>query len=205
MKNKSEQRLVLASASPRRLDLLSQIGITPDAVIPADIDESEFAREHPRDVCVRLALGKARKVAESEKGAFILGADTVVACGRRTLPKGETREDVTSCLERLSGRRHRIYGGICIIAPDGREVTRCVQTMVHFKPLSADEINFYAKSGEGEGKAGAYGIQGLASAFVKKIEGSYSNIVGLSCYDTLAMLTGLGYTRKASHGTPENI
>lgn len=205
MKNKSEQRLVLASASPRRLDLLSQIGIVPDAVSPADIDESEFAREHPRDVCLRLAIGKARKVAEGEKGAFILGADTVVACGRRSLPKGETRDDAITCLKMLSGRRHRIYGGICIIAPDERVVSRCVQTMVHFKTLSDEEINFYADSGQWEGKAGAYGIQGLASAFVKKIEGSYSNIVGLSCYDTLAMLTGLGYTRKASHGTPENI
>lgn len=196
MKNKKTSRLVLASASPRRLDLLEQIGLKPDEVLPADIDETEELGELPKAVAVRLATEKALKIHETVTDAYILAADTVVACGRKILPKGETEKDAYDCLKLLSGRRHRIYGGISIITPEGKQTSRCVETMVQFKSLSDSEIEAYVRSGEWEGKAGAYAIQGLAAAFVKKINGSYSNIVGLSCYDTLAMLKGLGFDKK---------
>lgn len=198
MKNKPSSKLILASASPRRLELLKQIGITPSSVFPADIDETELLNELPKDLAVRLSSQKALKVYEDNKSenSYILAADTVVACGRRILPKGETEKQAYDCLKMLSGRRHRIYGGISVIAPDGKQITKCIQTMVQFKPLSTAEIECYVRSNEWEGKAGAYAIQGLASVFVKKINGSYSNIVGLSCYDTLAMLKGLGFDYK---------
>ncbi len=196
MKNKSASKLILASASPRRLELLKQIGITPSQVLPADIDETEQPKELPKDLALRLSAQKALKIREAETDSYILAADTVVACGRRILPKGETEQDAYDCLKMLGGRRHKIYGGISVIAPSGVQVSKCIQTMVHFKSLSDAEIGEYVKSGEWKGKAGAYAIQGLASVFVKKINGSYSNIVGLSCYDTLAMLKGLGFDYK---------
>lgn len=183
--------LILASASPRRLELLSQIGILPADIIPADIDETPLKGELPRDLALRLAKGKAAAI--TKDGFYILAADTVVACGRRILPKAESREDAAYCLEHLSGRRHHVYGGIAIRTPEGKTVSRVVDTIVQFKLLTAAEQARYIESGEWDGKAGGYAIQGLAAGFVKAIHGSYSNIVGLSLYDSLQMLNGLGF------------
>lgn len=189
--------LVLASASPRRIELLAQAGIAPVAVIPAEIDETPLKGELPRALALRLAMGKARAVADKHPGAFILAADTVVACGRRVLPKAETADQVRDCLKLLSGRRHRVHGGIALITPDGRLRTRLCDTVVKFKPLSPVETDNYIASGEGIGKAGGYAIQGKAAVFAAFIQGSYSNIVGLSLYDTMNLLTGSGWTDTA--------
>ncbi|MBI1326366.1 MAG: septum formation protein Maf [Alphaproteobacteria bacterium] len=180
--------MILASASPRRVDLLQQIGITPAEITPADINEEPLKSELPGKLALRLAESKARKVAESKKDALILAADTVVACGRRLLPKAETEEEARTCLQILSGRRHKIYGGICLITPAGKIRTRLSVTSVQFKRLNKDEIEAYITSREWQGKAGGYGIQGFADAFVKSIHGSYSNVVGLCLYDTMALL-----------------
>ena len=192
-----DQRLVLASASPRRLELLKQIGITPDDVAPADIDESPRASELPIHMAERLAVAKAKAVAEKAPGAFVIGADTVVACGRRALPKAVDEVEARRFLSFLSGRRHRVLGGLCIIAPDGRCIQRAVTTAVVFKRLEASEIDVYLASGEWRDKAGAYAIQGLAAAFVRKIIGSYSNVVGLPLFETANTLKGLGYQIKS--------
>ena len=189
---KNKAPLILASASPRRIDLLEQIGITPDAIIPADIDEMSLKGELPRQLAQRLARGKAAAIATQNPDAFVLGADTVVACGRRALPKTETRAEAARCLDLLSGRAHRIYGGIALACPDGRVLSRCIQTRVTFKALSAAEKEAYLESGEWQGVAGGYAVQGRAAAFVKNINGSYSNIVGLSLYDTMNLLNGAG-------------
>lgn len=190
---KNNPGLILASASPRRLELLAQIGITPAAVIPSDIDETPLKAEKPRDLALRLAIAKAGAV--QKDGFYILAADTVVACGRRILPKAETAEDAAYCLDHLSGCRHHVYGGIAIRTPDGKTLSRIVDTMVQFKALTPAEKTLYIASREWEGKAGGYAIQGLAAGFVKTIRGSYSNIVGLSLYDSLQMLNGLGFPR----------
>lgn len=192
MKNKPA-KLILASASPRRIDLLKQIHITPDDIIPADIDEAPHKDELPRAHALRLATEKAQAIAEKNPQSYILAADTVVACGRRILPKSEDEQTARKCLEQLSGRSHRIYGGIALITPDGKCISRIVETRVAFKKLSDTEIKTYLQSKEWQGVAGGYAIQGLAAAFVKTISGSYSNIVGLSLYDTMNMLTGAGY------------
>lgn len=186
-------RFVLASASPRRLDLLRLIGLAPDLVDPADPDEFPLPREMPRALAARLARDKARAVARRHVGAVVLGADTVVACGRRILPKAEDEAAARACLERLSGRRHRVLGGLAVIAPDGRRAERLVATAVTFKRLEAREIAAYLASGEWRGKAGGYAIQGRAAAFIPRINGSYPNVVGLPLTETLALLTGLGY------------
>ena len=188
---KNNHKLILASASPRRVELLKQSGITPDQIIPADIDESPLKNEQPGPHALRLALAKAEALPKSDH--FVLAADTVVACGRRILPKAETKEDVKFCLDLLSGRRHRVYGGIAIVTPDGKKMSRLVTTIVQVKHLSDDEKEYYIESEEGLGKAGGYAIQGLASAYIKSIQGSYSNIVGLSIYDTVQMLKGMGF------------
>lgn len=194
MKNKpSSSPLILASASPRRLDLLKHIHITPDQVLPANIDESEHKGEHPRDIARRLATEKAQAIAAAHPESFVLGADTVVAMGTRTLPKTEDQKSTRACLEKLSGRRHHVYGGIALITPDGKTISRSVDTMVHFKTLSPQNIETYLKTEEWRGVAGGYAIQGYASAFIKSIRGSYSNVVGLSLYDTLNMLEGVGF------------
>lgn len=185
--------LVLASASPRRLELLRQIGLSPDGVEPAEVDEAPRARETPAHLARRLAETKASAVAERHAGAFVLAADTVVACGRRLLPKAEDEESARRCLALLSGRRHRVLGGICVLAPDRRRAVRLVSTAVTFKRLSPCEIGAYVAAGEWRGKAGGYAIQGRAAAFVRRLNGSYSNVVGLSLYDALALLRGLGY------------
>jgi septum formation protein len=190
--------LVLASASPRRLDLLRQIGIGPARVDPAEIDETPEKNELPAQYAKRIAAAKLAAVAPRHSGSFILAADTVVACGRRILPKPEDQNSARRCLELLSGRRHHVLGAIALAAPDGRRIERLVDTSVIFKRLSEPEIAAYVAGGEGQGKAGGYAVQGKAAVFVRAISGSYSNVVGLSLYDVAAMLTGLGF--KADHG-----
>ena len=185
-------RFVLASASPRRLDLLRQIGIEPDQIDPAEIAETPHPREIPRDLAARLAGEKAAAVARRHPGAVVLGADTVVACGRRVLPKAEDEAAARACLEQLSGRRHRVLGGLCIIAADGAVHQRLVVTTVRFKRLSGGEIDGYLATGDWRGKAGGYAIQGPAAAFVPWINGSYSNVVGLPLSETAALLSALG-------------
>ena len=185
--------LVLASASPRRLDLLRQIGIAPARVDPAEIDETPEPGELPAHYAKRIAAAKLAAVAGRHPGCFVLAADTVVACGRRILPKAEDEATARRCLELLSGRRHRVLGGIALAAPDGRRVARLVETAVTFKRFSAAEMAGYLAGGEWHGKAGGYAIQGRAAIFVRAVSGSYSNIVGLSLYDTAAMLNGLGF------------
>jgi septum formation protein len=193
MNSNRPSRLILASASPRRLELLAQIGITPDDVRPADIDETPLARELPRQHAARLAIGKAREIAGSESGVWILGADTVVGVGRRILPKAEDEATARRCLELLSGRAHRVFGGVAIISPDGTVNERLVVTRVKFKRLSRQEMQRYLACGEWQGKAGGYAIQGRAAAFIAGINGSYSNVVGLPLYETAALISGLGW------------
>lgn len=185
--------LVLASASPRRLELLCQIGIVPDAIDPADIDETPLPGELPPGHVLRLAEAKARAVMPRHPGAFVLAADTVVACGRRILPKAEDGASARACLELLSGRRHRVYGGIALVAPAGDIALRRVMTQVTFKRLSEAELRDYLETGEWQGKAGGYAIQGKAAALIPSISGSYSNVVGLPLYETAQLLTGRGY------------
>lgn len=188
-----ERRLVLASASPRRRDLLAQIGVVPDAVDPADIDERPRPGELPRDYAKRIAAAKAEAVLSRHPDAYLLAADTVVACGRRILPKAEDAASARACLDRLSGRRHRVLGAFVLLAPDGGRVARVVTTSVVFKKLSAAERDAYLASGEWEGKAGGYAVQGRAAAFVRQVNGSYSNIVGLPLFETAQALKGLGW------------
>ncbi len=185
-------RLVLASASPRRVALLRQIGIEPAVIDPADIDESPTRDELPALHAARLAEAKAKVVAARHPGAVVLAADTVVACGRRILPKAEDVGTARTCLERLSGRRHRVYGGVAVHGPDGRSARRLVQSVVIFKVLSPPDIEAYLATGEWRGKAGGYAIQGRAAAFVRQIGGSYSNIVGLPLFEAAGLLGGFG-------------
>ena len=185
--------LILASASPRRLQLLEQIGIRPDRVIPADIDESLRKGELPGPYVMRLAQEKAQAVAEKNPGCFILAADTTVACGHRILGKAENDEEEIKFLKLLSGRRHKVITGIVVVAPGGRRAKKLVTTTVQFRKLSPADIQDYIKSAEWQGKAGGYAIQGLAATFVKSVHGSYSNVVGLSLCETAMMLSGLGY------------
>jgi septum formation protein len=186
-------RLVLASASPRRRALLAQVAITPDAVDPAGINEMPLPRELPRQHALRLAQAKAQAVAARHPGTFVLGADTVVACGRRILPQARDVETARRCLMLLSGRRHRVFGAIAVIAPDGTLSKRMAESTVTFRRLEPAEIEQYLASGEWEGKAGGYAIQGLAARFVRLLGGSYSNVVGLPLFETVALLAGKGY------------
>lgn len=184
---------ILASASPRRVALLKEIGIAPDKVMPAAIDETHPAGELPRQGAQRLAREKLRIVAAKEPKAFVLAADTIVACGRRILPKAETAEDVRMCLRLLSGRRHRVYTGVALRTPDGKILERITESIVTFRQLSSREIDVYAACGEGIGKTGGYAIQGRASAYIRFISGSYSNIVGLPLFEVAQMLRSGGY------------
>lgn len=184
-------RLVLASASPRRQELLRRIGVEPDEICPADIDESEIPGETPRQLAERLARSKAAAVEAPD--AIVLGSDTVVSVGRRILPKAEDDADARKCLALLSGRGHRVWTGVALTAPDGRMASRLVETRVTFKRLSEDEINAYIASGEWQGKAGGYGVQGMAEAFVMRLAGSYSGVMGLPLYETANLLRGFGY------------
>jgi septum formation protein len=185
--------LILASSSPRRVDLLKQIGVSPDHIIPADINETPLKGELPRDLAVRLAIQKAQAVAAQNPGAFVLAADTTVACGRQILEKPADEKQARAFLEKLSGRRHHVYGGIALITPSGKLHSRLCDTIVQFKRLSSREIKNYLASGQWQGVAGGYAIQGHAGAFVKFIGGSYSNVVGLSLYDTMIILDSAGY------------
>ena len=186
-------RLVLASASPRRLDLLSQIGVRPDLVAAADLDETPLPNETPRLLAIRLAKAKADAVATIHSDAFVLAADTVVAVGRRILPKAESGDEVRQCLTLLSGRALKVLTGVCVVGPDGRVAARLSETRLHMKRLTDQEIETYVSCGEGLGKAGGYGIQGRAGAFIMALEGSYTGVVGLPVYETVNLLTGLGY------------
>jgi septum formation protein len=192
-------KLVLASASPRRLALLEQAGLKPDLLNPADIDETPLKRETPRRLAIRLAAEKAKAVQDAPMvkrlGAktFILAADTVVGLGRRILPKTEDAEEARRCLWLLSGRSHWVYSAITLIAPGGRTTSRCCETKVRFKRLSQEEVESYIQSDEWRGKAGGYAIQGRAEVFVRALSGSHSAVVGLPLYETVSLLEGTGY------------
>lgn len=187
-------KLILASASPRRVELLAQVGITPDAVVPADIDETPLRRERPRPLAERLSLEKARAIAKQYPDDFILAADTVVSLGIRVLEKPVDGQEAAKFLKQLSGRRHRVIGGFTVITPDGTDVVRSVVTQVRFKRLMDQEIEAYIDGGEWQGKAGGYAIQGAAAAFIPWIGGSYSNVVGLPLTEVIATLNGLGWS-----------
>lgn len=186
--------LILASASPRRVDLLAQIGVTPDQILPAEIDETPLKGESPRQLAQRLAVDKAQAVAAQCPDAYILAADTVVACGRRVLGKAGDEKEAQAFLNLLAGRRHKVWGGICVIAPDGAVHSKTVSTSVGFKRLTAGEVTAYLACEEWRGKAGAYAVQGRAAGFINGINGSYSNVVGLSLFETVQLLRGLGYS-----------
>jgi septum formation protein len=189
----NNQRLILASASPRRLDLLSQIGLTPDAIDAAELDETPLRDETPRLLALRLAKAKAAHVAGRHPEAFVIAADTVVAVGRRVLPKCEDEAEVRRCLALLSGRAHRVLTGVAVSAPGAGQASRLVESRVRFKRLSSADINAYAAAGEGVGKAGGYAIQGRAGAFVTSLQGSYSGVVGLPLYEVSSLLCGQGW------------
>ena len=188
---------VLASASPRRADLVRQIGLVPNHTEPAAIDETPRRGERPRPYAARMALEKARAVAARRPGCWVLAADTVVACGIRILPKAETEAEARRCLSLLSGRRHRVIGGVVLLAPDGAVRAREVETRVAFKRLDASETAVYLASGEWRGKAGGYAIQGLAAAYVSFVNGSYSNVMGMPLADTYTLLAGAGFRHAA--------
>ncbi len=192
-------KLVLASGSPRRVQLINQVGIEPDSLRPTNIDETPRRGELPRACANRLARAKAEsalalvRVDDELKGAYILSADTVVAVGRRILPKAELLDEAAQCLRLLSGRNHRVHTAICLVTPKEAFRQRLVETKVRFKRLSDEDIEAYLASGEWRGKAGGYAAQGIASSFMVKIVGSYSNVVGLPLYETTTLLAGEGY------------
>jgi septum formation protein len=194
--------LVLASASPRRRELLRQIGYAPEVCVGAAVDETPARGEKPAALAVRLAHAKAAAVVPKRPDALVLAADTVVARGRRVLPKPADRSEARHCLELLSGAGHRVYGGIVAVAPDGRSAVRLAITRVAFKRLSEEEIATYLACDEWRDKAGGYAIQGRAAAFVRALNGSYSNVVGLSLFEAAQMLLGLGLPPDAADGSP---
>lgn len=192
-------KLVLASGSPRRLQLLNQIGVEPDRLLPAAVDETPKKHELPRNLAKRLAREKAIAAQaalsddEDHKGALILAADTVVGVGRRCLPKAEMIEEAATCLRLISGRSHRVYTGVVLVTASGQMRQRLVETRVRLKRFSREDIDSYLASGEWRGKAGGYAIQGLAGGFVIKLVGSYTNVVGLPLHETMSLLLGEGY------------
>lgn len=194
-----KQKLILASGSPRRLDLLRQVAIEPDRLMPMDLDETPKKAEHPRSLARRLCTEKARAALAAVKSdivwndSYILAADTVVAVGRRILPKPDYLEQASSALHLLSGRSHWVFTGVCLITPDRSVRQKIVETKVRFKRLSDRDIDSYLSSGQWRGKAGGYAIQGIAGAFVQKIVGSYTNVVGLPLQETLQLLDGEGF------------
>ena len=185
-------RLILASASLGRRDLLAQVGLEPHKVVPADINETAIPGEPPRRFASRLAEAKGRAVASIYRDDFVLAADTVVACGRRILDKPSTRSQASGHLNLLSGRRHRVFTGVTLVSPCGSVNSFSVMTQVIFKRLHPSELSSYLESGEWQDKAGGYAIQGKAGGFIKRINGSYSNVIGLPLYETLALLNGVG-------------
>jgi septum formation protein len=196
-------KLVLASGSPRRLALLNQAGIEPDALRPADVDETPKKGELPRACANRLAAAKGNAALKSVelddelRGAFVLAADTVVAVGRRILPKAELIDEASQCLRLLSGRNHRVYTAICVVTPKGAFRQRLVETRVRFRRLTEEDISAYLASGEWQGKAGGYAAQGIAGSFIVKMVGSYSNVVGLPLHETMTLLDGEGFPIRA--------
>ena len=210
-----QNRLILASESPRRAELLEQIQILPDQIIPACIDETPRRNELPANYALRMAIEKAGQIADrftakyadltkhagstGPSGVYVLAGDTVVAAGRRILPKVETPQEARDCLAILSGRRHRVYGGIALHSLNGQLRHRLVQSHVRFRRLSALDIDQYIDSGDWRGKAGGYAIQGIAARFIRDISGSYSNIVGFSIYDVAAMLDAAGWHHAGHH------
>ncbi len=186
-------RLILASASPRRLDLLARIGVVPDAIEPADIDESVPRGELPRDHALRLATEKAAAVAARFPHDLVLAADTVVAVGRRILPKVEDEATLRKCMALLSGRRHRVLTGVALALPGGGARNRLVETMIAMKRISLEEVDYYAAHGEWRGKAGGYALQGYGEVYVRHIAGSYSNVVGLPLAETRHLLKSAGF------------
>jgi septum formation protein len=185
-------QLILASASPRRQQLLARIGITADAIIPADIDESAQKGELPRVYARRMAAEKAAVIAAQHPDSAVLSGDTVVAAGRRILPKAESEADARMCLDLISGRRHLVLSAVTLMLPGGRALHRLSESVVTFKRLHADEIEAYIAGGEWQGKAGGYAIQGSAEALIRSIAGSYSGIMGLPLYETRSMLLSAG-------------
>jgi septum formation protein len=192
-------KLVLASGSPRRLSLINQAGIEPDALRPADIEEVPKRGELPRALATRLARGKAEaalnqvRLDDELRGSYILAADTVVAVGRRILPKAELLDEAAQCLRLLSGRNHHVYSGVCLVTPKETFRHRLVDTRVRFKRLSDEDVEAYLASGEWRGKAGGYAAQGIAGSFIVKMVGSYTNVVGLPLYETVSLLSGEGF------------
>jgi septum formation protein len=194
-------KLVLASGSARRLALLNQLGVEPDRILPATVDETPRKNELPRNLARRLSRAKAEaaqatmkaEAEQTESQFLVLAADTVVSVGRRILPKAELIEEAASCLTLLSGRSHRVYTGLALVTPKGQIRRRLVETRVRFKRLSREDVESYLASGEWRGKAGGYAVQGFAGSFVVKLSGSYSNVVGLPLYEAMGMLTGDGY------------
>jgi septum formation protein len=197
-------RLILASASPRRLELLQQIGIEPDALLPVDLDETPRRLELPRNLASRLAREKTQAAARAAAArpeladSYIIGADTVVSVGRRILPRCEVVSEAAQSLRILSGRAHRVHTAVCLITPKGRVRQKLVETRLRFKRLSAGELEAYLGSGEWRGKAGGYAIQGLAGGFAQKLIGSYSAVVGLPLHETLSLLLGEGFPVQLS-------
>ena len=188
-------RLVLASESPRRRDLLNAIGLSPDLIAPADIDETPLRDELPRRLAARLSAAKADAVAASHPDDYVLAADTVVSVGRRILPKAADADEVAQCLKLLSGRAHRVVTGVSVRGPGGRRGDRVVETRLKMRRLTEADIRAYADSGEGVGKAGGYGIQGRAGAFILSLSGSWPAVVGLPLHETETLLKGLGWRR----------
>ena len=193
MRPPRKYKLILASQSPRRKHLLTEAGILPDRVIAADIDETPIKNERPADYVLRMAQQKAFAVASRAGGQFVLSADTAVIFGQRIIPKAETAEEARRCLQLLSGRSHRVYGGICLYLPDGEWRTKLSVSRVKFRPLSLADKHAYVQSGEWRGKAGGYAIQGRAGLYVRQITGSYSNIVGLDMHKVAGLLLGAGF------------
>lgn len=188
--------LILASSSPRRKALLEMIGVVPDEILPADIDETPLKGELPREHALRLAEGKAAKVAAGRPEAFVLGSDTVVGCGRRILPKAEDEASARDCLALLSGGSHRVYSGVALAVPGGKILARIAETRVKVRRLDAAAIDEYIASGEWNGKAGGYAIQGLFAKHVMSIAGSHPNVVGLPVYETWNLLAGAGWRKS---------
>jgi septum formation protein len=192
-------KFVLASASPRRLQLLDQVGLQPDLLNPTDIDETPQRRETPRRLALRLAEEKAKAAIHAPlvralgPRTIILAADTVVGLGRRILPKADTPDVALDCLRLLSGRSHWVYSAVAVVSPSGSVTTRCSETKVRFKRLSREDMETYLKSEEWRGKAGGYAIQGRAAVFVRYLAGSHSGVVGLPLHETLTLLEGAGY------------
>lgn len=185
--------LILASASPRRLDLLRQAGIEPDSVLPAEIDESPLKDETPRQLALRLAVGKAQAGAAAAPGAYVIGSDTVVALGRRVFGKPRDEAEARKMIGLLQGRAHKVLTGVAVQGPDGRIAWRLSETRLRWKRLTSQEIDAFIATGEWQGVAGGYRIQGRAAAFTLELQGSYTGVVGLPLYETLALLEGLGY------------